>query len=287
MCRIFVAITALFISTVGLSAETSFPFKVTLLGDVAMTIDGQKQAMITDSSFTYLIKRRENEVELTCNGMKVTAKMNGTLLMDSMMTHDRFYFKQADKDAVDLTRDNFNDGLKVLTDAYGSPLCTITIDENGREVKRVETSNPGADNMKQNGFIANMRMFHAPFVAAEKSWKAPGVFSMGNGGYARGELEYSKVGEPEDSPDGPRVKVKVSGILTCAEHKPPNNPLTTKNARYEVEGTQIYAVKIRDWESGELNIKISAKLNANEGAEVNGEMNGTMKARLERLPAGK
>src|SRR5262249_2506532 len=122
----------------------------------------------------------------------------------------------------------------MLKDSFGVPLCKIVLDKDGRETKRSFTAGPGAKLVLDLGLIATVRLFHAPFPAAQNKWKAPGEVPRGTPGcYARGELIYEKARRSRSG----QTTVKVTGALSGDGAKIPAGGQFRK-ARYEIKGEQ-------------------------------------------------
>jgi hypothetical protein len=109
----------------------------------------------------------------------------------------------------------------------------------------------------------------------KNEWSAPTEVSMGNGGFAKGQLNYKKV---EGGKNGQAVK--VSGTLTNDGFAVPNSPLTMKSAKYVVDGVQTYDPAQKEWTSGKMNIDVSYEMAAT-GQPV-GVAKGTMVVSLEK-----
>ena len=125
--------------------------------------------------------------------------------------------------------------------------------------------------------IANALLFHPQFQTTENEWTSPAEISMGNGGFAKGDLVYKKGAAGKGG-----VAVKVSGTLTNEGFSPPNSPLTVNNVKYVVNGDQTFDPVQREWVAGKLVMDVSFDLVV--GGTAVGQAKGTIVAGLEKLP---
>ena len=101
---------------------------------------------------------------------------------------------------------------------------------------------------------------------------------MGNGGFARGQLDYQKAAGAAAA-----KVVKVSGTLTNDSVKQPNSPLEMKNAKYVVLGEETYDTVQKEWAAGKLTI--DATFDMAEGDKVIGGAVGTMVLNFAEVPS--
>jgi len=157
-----------------------------------------------------------------------------------------------------------------LEDTYGVPLCLITVDEHGKELKRIVVAKPGAKETIRSGTIENTRLFHAPFYPDKTNWEATGKISMGNGGFANGILQYQIVPSPPGTPAHLRT-VLVTGTLTGSIASPQGGTL---HGRHELRGQQTYDLNRGDWVRGrhESNITMTQTLGQVKAKVASGKM---------------
>lgn len=223
--------------------------------------DGQTAEVDAHTLFAYAWRWRGNEAELRLRCMEVRTAVDGQPMMESTMSGSHFYLQQGGQ-TMDTTFENANPQLRqVLQDCFRTPMCRVLVDNDGRELERTITAGPAARPVVETGIIANARLFHGPFPAAQNTWQAAGEMAMGNGGYARGNLTYETLGTPAAPGDESAnlVEVKVSGTLT-GDVKLDVSEI--KNAVYKVEGTQVYSKRLREWVSGALVVRLSFETHA-------------------------
>ena len=269
--------TALFSSyTHASDAERKTAFKVTSTAKLAMSLPGQKQQIDGDTVLDYVWAKTDNQRELELKSLVVKVNTNGKPTMNSFMSREKFA-NTVDGKTEEIPYEDANDKLKsILKGAFGITLCTITVDKTGREVKRKVTDDPDAKLVIEQGMIANALIFHPPFVPGKGAWKSPAELSMGNGGFAKGELKY----QPIEGGDGNTVT--VSGALVNASYAIPNNPLTIKDAKYVVTGEQTYDPKKREWVAGKFAITVTFSMT--EGDKPAATAKGKMALTLEEVP---
>jgi len=283
--RLFVGFAALATVLVGTFAaaadlELSHPFKLTLVSELQMDIQSQKQKVIADTALHYTWKQTGSERTLSFDSVRVKAIVDGKELMATFMSRAKFANRQDGTTDV-IPFEKAPVALqKILHDSFGVPLCKLQVDKVGKEVKRELLAGPGAEDFVAKGTMSNAMMFHAPFVPDQNEWDAGAEITLGNGGFVKGNLVYHKgaVGKG-------KVPVKVSGTLTNDAYNEPGSPLTIENARYVVNGDQTYDPARREWVSGKLTLDVSFDLSA-DGNSV-GQAKGTIIANLALLPSQK
>jgi hypothetical protein len=210
-------------------------------------IQGQTLNMDAETKFSYTWRRDGEQRVLTCDSLAVKVTLNGQVTQDSTMSRDRFTEKGG-ATKLDVSREDAAPQLReMLEDSFDKPLCTIVVDKDGKELKRAVTAGPGAKALIDNGMIANARLFHVPFPAGADKWQWSNEVSMGNGGFARGNLTYEKT-KPADKND-PLVKVQVAGELTNEEFQAAGG-VRIKNAKYQTSGEQSCDRAEKDWSTG-------------------------------------
>jgi len=258
-------------------------FKLTIDGKLKSQVQSATQNIETTTETQYTWRRRNDELDLTYHSMDIKALQDGKQIMNSRMSRAR-YLSEGGGREFDISFDDASAQLKqLMTDSFESPLCTIVVDKEGRELKRTITAGKGARLHLENGSIVNARLFHAPFPADKGQWEAPSEISLGNGGYVRGNLNYaiSKAATNKESSDGDLVAVKVTGTLTNKEFKAPNGAII-KNALYEVAGKQHFRPAWREWHSGKLHFDISYDLFSAD--QMIGSASGTLVVTLQEVP---
>jgi len=230
-----------------------------------------------DSTFTYSWQWRGSEAALRLDSLKVCTTIDGQRVMDSSMSGNHFYLSQGDH-LMSEKFENADPQLKqVLRECFRGPLCRMVVDEQGRELERTITAGPAAQSVVNTGIVTNTRLFHGPFPGGREKWESPGEMATGDGGHARGEMAYETTGKLITEGDEPSmlVEVKVSGTLT-GEAVQPGSPVT--NAVYQLDGTQIYNRRLKEWISGVLTVGVSFDMHS-DGQDV--ANSGTIRLAME------
>jgi hypothetical protein len=250
-------------------------FEVTIAGKIDQTISGQKQLIDADTVMKYSYARQHLKEVLSFDFMSVKVAQNQKALMDTYMSRTKFINGIGPAKKEILYKDAPAQLQQMLKDGFDTPICEYDRDKNGGEIKHKIVALPGAKSLIDNGVIANARLFHVMFPQDQKKWQAKNAISMGNGGYARGELTYQKM----EAADATVSRVQVTGTLINASHKV--GILELKDAKYEVTGEQIYDFAARKWRSGKLDIKVSYTLNVN--GKSMGAATGTMLVKMKSV----
>jgi hypothetical protein len=260
---------------IAADADQKHSFRFTIVSDLDMEVAGQKQKIDAETTVQYSWSRAGGERTLSFDSIQVKANQDGKALINTVMNRSKVTNTKEGK-TEDTLFDSAPEQLKtMLRDSFNTPLCKLQVDENGSEVKREVVGGPGAKSFIDNGMIANALLFHPPFMRGQKEWSAPVEMSMGNGGFAKGNLTYKVTGQQNGQ------HVQVSGRLTNESYKPPGNPLTIKNTNYQVAGEQLYDPAQREWISGKL--KIDASFDMASGDTRLGGAKGTMALNFDEL----
>jgi hypothetical protein len=257
------------------NADQKHSFRFTIVSDLDMQVAGQKQKIDAQTTVQYSWDRQGAERTLSFDSIQVKANQDGKTLIDTVMNRSKVT-NTKDGKSEDTSFESAPEQLKtMLRDSFNTPLCKLQVDENGGEVKREVVGGPGAKSFIDNGMIANALLFHPPFMRGQKEWSAPVEISMGNGGFAKGNLTYKVTGEQNGQ------LVKVAGRLTNESYKPPGNPLTIKNTNYQVTGEQLFDSAQGEWVFGKL--KIDASFDMASGDTRLGGAKGTMSLKFDEL----
>ena len=279
----FVGATALAliaISACAADTELSHSFKFTIASRIGIEMQGKKQKIDADTVLHYTWKQRGSERTLSFDSALVKAGQDGNQVMNTFISRAKLTNTENGK-TEEVPFEKSPDKLKeMLLDSFGVPVCKLQVDENGKEVKRAIVAGPGAKDLIDHGMIANARLFHAPFMRAQDEWSAATEISMGNGGYAKGELTYKKAAAGKGG-----QPVKVSGTLTNEGFKWPGKPLTIKKAKYVIKGEQTYDPIQGEWISGNLVIDVSFEMTVDDKPVALAK--GTIVVSLDQLPGKK
>jgi hypothetical protein len=261
------------------AAERSHSFKLRIVAVIDVETQGKNQKVDADTVLKYTWKQRGGERALHFDSALVKAKKDGDPFMDTFMSRARVTNTEAGK-TTEVSLENAPGELKqMMQDSFGVPLCKLRVDETGKEVKREIVAGPGAKTLLEQGMIANARLFHPPFVPGKDEWSAATEVSMGNGGFAKGELTYKKGVRARG-----RQVVKVSGTLTNDGFKSPDTMLTFKNVKYVVSGEQTYDPSAGEWVSGKLLINVLFQLTRDA---LVGSAKGNMVLSFDEVPGKK
>ena len=222
----------------------------------AQTPNGPANRVNADTSFTYVWRWRGSVAELLLDSLEVRTTVSGQPMMESTMSGSHFYLKQGDQ-TMDETFETANPELRqVLHDCFRTPMCRVAVDPQGRELKRTITAGPAAQAVVNTGIISNARLFHAPFPPGRASWQASCEMAMGNGEYARGDLNYETTERTVTAGDEPSnlVEVKVCGTLSGDAS---GQTGYIQDATYQLEGVQLYNTRLCEWVAGSLSVQVS------------------------------
>ncbi|MBX9583540.1 MAG: hypothetical protein K2X87_24830 [Gemmataceae bacterium] len=247
-------------------------YELRLDSDLLMTVGGRKVPVTADTTIRYAWAADGPKRVLTVDGLDVTARQGGTVLLSAAMSAEAFDDRSGNQGTVKAA--DAPPPLKaMLADSFGPPVCTLTVDRDGTETAREVTDRPGAKGLIDNGMVANATLFHPPLPAGGvKPWTAARSVGMGEGGEAAGELTYT----PQPGGKDGEVVVKVAGTLAKDRHEA--GPKVIRNARYKVTGTQTYSPAKGGWVSGRLDLDVSFDLEV--GGKPVGSAKGTMTVTL-------
>lgn len=258
-------------------AENSQPqahaFKVSIQSKLDVVTDGPKQTLDAETRLSYTWRTSGPQRELMLDSLYVKVSNNGMPMVESSMNKDKFVSVEQGK-TNELLFDQAPAGVKnLLQDGFRAPLYHFQYDTSGNRAQQKVVAGPAAKSLVSNGMIANALIFH-PFHPGQDNWQSDAEFSMGNGGYATGKLDYRKT-----SGD----KYDVRGTLTNAGYKQPETEVTVKDARYVVAGEETYDAQQKEWIAGKLAIDVSFKMFLADKAI--GTSAGKLDVTFEALPA--
>lgn len=275
---IFLTVAFLACAATGAEADKAVThhFKIVMTSKMDMEIPGQKQKLDAETQLRYSWTRSGSERVLQVESMLVKANSDGKPMMDTFMSRDKFTAVDAGK-KTELSFEQAPEPLKQMLQAtFDVPLFKLQRSDDG-EVKRIVLVGPAAKSLVDNGLIVNCLLFHPPFVRNSDKWNAEAQATMGNGGFAKGNLEYVKT-----APAAEANVVKVSGTLLNKEFKAAGTPLTIKDATYVVEGDEKFDPAQKEWTSGKLMMDVSFKLAVEE--KPTGSAKGQIVLDFERVP---
>jgi hypothetical protein len=273
-CSVFILVSAVAIA--AQPAGTAQNFKLAIDSNMEMALSGNTQKVDADTEIRYAWHRKGKQSDLIVQSLLVKASADGAEVMNSFMSRAKVANTQQGQ-TTELPFAQAPAELQtMLRDSFDVPVCTRETDETGRELKRTIVAGPGAKTLLDNGLVANAVLFHGPYMVDKNEWQADSEVSMGNGGYAKGKLNYKKV------PGGKGGQVvQVSGTLTNETYTQPGTPLTVKDTKYVVNGRELYDPAQHEWVLGKLNMNITFRMTASD-MDI-GTAKGTMAVNFEKL----
>ena len=264
-------------ATAAKNPATRF-YKIRLNSKATMQMQGQTQQIDADTTVGYHRSGPDpqNRVDVGLDAINVKATVNGATQIDSFQSKEKLIVVQGGQTQTVLAKDAEAPLQQMLQDTFGSPACRLTLDENGEIVHNESLLRPGAKSIEDQGIVANILFFHAPFTTDAKSWTSVRKVSMGNGGFVEGELTYSP-----KSNDGARHVVDVSGTLKNPRFQPAGTPLQLRDTAYEISGSQVYDTDLGDWVSGNLTAELKYDMFVNDMPV--GKVTGTIVLTLSQL----
>src|SRR5271165_6184592 len=159
--------TIIVVGAASLCAEpdsASARFRLSLKANSKADIHGKSLPMETDCTLDYTLRRKGQEVEVLMDSMSVRTKEDGKERIDALMSRERVRTVKDGKVEEDVARQDMTERQrKAMDEMFGTPLCKIEIDEEGKELKRTVIPGPAANVFAPNGGIANTRLFHVAF----------------------------------------------------------------------------------------------------------------------------
>jgi len=279
--RLIVSLLALVPALFTVAKERSNTFRLQIASDIKLSGSIGDSHVVTDAQIQYAWQVNGHDRTLRYEQTSVRAEQNGKETMNVSMDKDFFQMKQDGKDTKVSAAEAPAQLKTMLADGYTKPLCQITVDENGKETSRKDIAAPGAKDLIDNGAVANATMMHMPYYTDRKEWQAPAKFSMGNGGYASGDLTFTRGAADENGV----ISFNVTGTLSNDSYTAPSSPVTQKDAKYVVKGKESYDPKIGEWVHGEWTADVSLDMIAEQ--KPVGAMRGTMQIKMHRVDDAK
>jgi hypothetical protein len=114
--------------------EITHSYKMTIASKLTMDADGKKQKVDANSEIRYTWKAAGRQMTLFYDEIKILLKIDGEEIMNSTMSREKFQFKGKGKEDANFSFENAPEQQKkILADSFGTPLCRLEVDENGKE----------------------------------------------------------------------------------------------------------------------------------------------------------
>src|SRR5262249_50189593 len=144
-------------------AKTAHSFRVTIASGLVMEVEGRKEKLDADSAFRYTLERRGREVTLLFEEIQTKARQDGRVLMNTTMSRAGLKNLTPGKENEVAFEDAPAKLQQMLRDSFGTPVCKLEVDGNGKELKRRIVAGAGARDLVHHGAVANALLFHAMF----------------------------------------------------------------------------------------------------------------------------
>ena len=239
-----------------------------------MELGETRQDVVAHTELEYTWRHEERKRTVVFDAMLIRASQKGQDMMNTTLSRTKLVSKEGGTVKEVLFKDAPAPMQSMMEDSFGVPVFHRVLNAEGQETSRETTAKPGAKDLVDNGIIVNALLFHPLPPTGKAEWTAQTEVSMGNGGFAKGQLTYKRVeGKPGEV-------YAVTGTLSNEHHARAGNPVSVDHALYVVTGEQAYESTQQEWVSGNLKMKVTFEMSA-EGKVV-GKANGTMQAILQR-----
>lgn len=267
------ALAAFLTSRSNAHAQTETRFQLTIASQLLVESKPSVEKVSTLTTIAYTWKRMGALSALLLDSIELQGSRDGREIMDLFLSREKVKNNLSGQFDVKTLKDAPPGTKAMMEDSFGKELYKVRTDADGRIVEKTKVAGEGAKDFIEGGTVAGAFLFHAPYLRGQEKWTAPAEVTMGNGGFATGDLTYEKRAN-----ENGLTRVKVSGLLTKDRFKPAGSPIEVKNARYEVSGEQTFDEKRQEWTEGELTFDVSFQMEAN-GIET-ASSKGIMKLRL-------
>lgn len=242
-------------------------FKLTVQSELLMAEGEQEHKVEGEAVIQYAWERDGRVSTLEFHEISARTVLDGTERENTKMSQTGF---EDGKRGMKVKLEEAPDQLrKLLSQLFGTPVCELEVDANGKELKRAILAEPGAAQIiEQGSMLANALLFHPWYSADRNEWQGRMEIGTGQGGVASGNVTYTK------TPSGKGVQVvKVSGTLTTDGAKVP------KGSKYVVSGEQTYDISLGEWVAGKLTMDVTT-----DSPETAVKGQGQMVCTFEMLP---
>jgi hypothetical protein len=252
-------------------------FKLGVNSDFTMQAGGQSERLKAYSGFEYQWKIEGSTRTLALFTLEVDMTAGNRQLMKTTMSRAGMFGTQAGR-KLDIPFKEAPEELQtLLRDTFETPLCTIEVDANGKELQRTILAKPGAKIAIDSGMIANATFFHPPYFADKDQWESERSVSAGQG-LATGIVTLKKVKGGQNG-----QAVQATGLLQADNVKAEGGG-TIKDAKYNLKGTLLYDTHRKEWTSGTVDVDVAFQLISGDQTV---DAKGTMKLKFEALTGKK
>jgi hypothetical protein len=161
--------------------EVTEKYRLTIISKLAVKEAGNTSNMDVKTVVRYTLLRKATESTLTFNAIKSRMKADGEVQTNFAMDRTRIVSLAMDRTKIVIDEDGDKvqetlaenasmDIQQRLKDTFEVPLCKITYDDAGQEIKRTVVASPGAKDIRQSGDINTALFMHVPFPANEEKW---------------------------------------------------------------------------------------------------------------------
>ena len=270
-----VALLSLFLAgTRPLSAgePTSRSYKLMVQSSMKMNAQGRELETTAQTEYFYTWQQKDNTRTLILNAVKLSVIHEGTQVQNSVMNRERFNGEN-NGEPVNYSFDQAPAEIQtILKDSFATPLLTLEVDAQGKELSRKVTAGKGAEALLHNGLLTYCLFFHPPNPPEAPEWKNASEMNVGGGNLAKGDLTYKRIDENPNA-------YGVSGILLNEKFAKPGNPVVIKNTRYVGVGEQLFDPEKKAWAGG--NFKFNFVFELYKGETLTGQARGLLGMILE------
>ncbi|MDF1667707.1 MAG: hypothetical protein P1V97_38575 [Planctomycetota bacterium] len=270
---LFLGLNALFLLTfpaicsAQTSTESKTKHKFSIAADIKLKLGTQNVQVQDFTSIWYQNTQKKSEVEVLVRQFGVRSLVNGSEKVNMSMSGKVIKSTQSGSTTETPLAKAPPAQQALMTDTFDKTLTKISVDEEGKELKRNIVAGKGAIGIiKNGGIINNVRFFH-PRFSKTKSWTSKRVYSLGNGQSISGDLKYEKQAEKDAAGN---TVVKVSGVMTKESAQ---SGVTMKNLKYVFAGSQSYDEARKVWTTGKISVKLTCDLVSQNG---NGKATGSI-----------
>ena len=252
-------------ATCAADSPQDFDYKLTLSGQTEMERDGKKHKIGNDTVVRYTRRRDGKDghsIQVICQSLAVKHSIDGVVAEDGFMDREKTSLTGSDGRKLEQFAAQEPALKKQLEASFGTVLAKLELDDDGVELKRTVSTDPGAKDVLENGVVMHCLLFHAPYPKDKTMWTRPIEYNMPGGAEASGELKYEKSDDTSYEPSAKNLKtVKVSGSLIAPVVRDSGRRIVARKVKMEIQGEQTFDTELREWVSGAHTATINFPLN--------------------------